>query len=108
MITVLVKELENKYIQETQSLKEENTILKFLLKEYVKKTIDYKQLLEESLELLDRYQEKVENLSLRTNMWADEVVKQYFIVRDLNEALNLTGREIMLYELNKNNGVEEE
>ncbi|HDK7138901.1 TPA: hypothetical protein PTV74_001411 [Clostridium botulinum] len=104
MITVLVKELENKYVQETQSLKEENTILKFLLKECVKKSMDYKDLLQESLELLDKYQEEIEILNLRTNMWADEVAKQYFITKDLDKALRAVGKEIMLYELNKNKG----
>ncbi|NFF66799.1 hypothetical protein FDF69_07795 [Clostridium sporogenes] len=102
MLTVLVKEIENKGTKETQTLKEENTILKFILKEYVKKSMDYKDLLLESLELLDKYQEEVENLELRTDMWVDEVVKQYFITKSLDQALELTGREIMLYELNKN------
>ncbi|WP_265450525.1 hypothetical protein, partial [Clostridium sp. cpc1] len=69
---------------------------------YVKKSMDYKDLLLESLELLDKYQEEVENLELRTDMWVDEVVKQYFITKSLDQALELTGREIMLYELNKN------
>ncbi|HBJ2602315.1 TPA: hypothetical protein LA751_001595 [Clostridium botulinum] len=104
MITVLVKEIE----KETQTLKEENTILKFLLKECVKKSMDYKDLLLESLELLDKYQEEVENLKLRANLWADEVAKQYFITEDLDKALNAVGKEIMLYELNKNNSVGEE
>ncbi|NFQ84151.1 hypothetical protein FDG04_02235 [Clostridium sporogenes] len=110
MITVLVKEIENKGIEDIETLKEENQILKVVLKEYVKKSMDYEDLLLESLDLLDKYQEEVENLKLRTNLWADEVVKQYFIVGDLNEALKLTGREIMLYELSKNrkNCVEEE
>ncbi|APQ71822.1 hypothetical protein RSJ22_12275 [Clostridium botulinum] len=104
MISILVKGLETKAAKEAEELREENAIIKFLLKEYVKKTIDYKQLLEERLELLDRYQEEVENLGLRTDMWIDEVTKQYFIIGDLDKALNLTGREIMLYELNKNKG----
>lgn len=102
MITILIKEIGNKGTKETQTLKEENTILKFILKEYVKKSMDYKDLLLESLELLDKYQEEVENLELRTDMWVDEVVKQYFITKSLDQALELTGREIMLYELNKN------
>ncbi|HID0823853.1 TPA: hypothetical protein ACXDAP_001997 [Clostridium botulinum] len=96
MITVLVKGMENK-----ETLKEENTILKFILKEYVKKSMDYK-------DLLDKYQEEVSNLKIRANLWADEVVRLYKQYGDLDKALNLTGREIMLYELNKNNGVEEE
>ncbi|MCJ8173193.1 hypothetical protein [Clostridium botulinum] len=104
MITILVKELENKYVQETQSLKEENTILKFLLKECIKKSIDYKDLLQESLDLLDKYQEEVSNLKIRANMWSDEVAKQYFITEDLDKALRAVGKEIMLYELNKNKG----
>ncbi|AJD27262.1 hypothetical protein G8E05_06325 [Clostridium botulinum] len=103
MITVLVKGMENK-----ETLKEENTILKFILKEYVKKSMDYKDLLVESLDLLDKYQEEVSNLKIRANLWADEVVRLYKQYGDLDKALNLTGREIMLYELNKNNGVEEE
>ncbi|MDS1004965.1 hypothetical protein P9J83_15885 [Clostridium sporogenes] len=104
MITVLIKEIENKDIEEIETLKEENTILKFLLKECVKKNMDYKDLLLESLDLLDKYQEEVSNLKIRANLWADEVAKQYFITGDLHKALNLTGREIMLYELNKDGG----
>ncbi|KEI96406.1 hypothetical protein [Clostridium botulinum] len=103
MITVLVKGMENK-----ETLKEENTILKFLLKECVKKSMDYKDLLLESLELLDRYQEKVEKLTLRTNLWADEAVRIYNEHGDLGEALRILNREIVIYELNKNNGVREE
>ncbi|ACO86858.1 hypothetical protein [Clostridium botulinum] len=104
MITVLVKELENKYVQETQSLKEENIILKFLLKECVKKSMDYKELLQESLDLLDKYQEEVEKLSLRTNLWADEAVRLYNEHGNLDKALRAVGKEIILYELNKNKG----
>ncbi|KIN81886.1 hypothetical protein [Clostridium botulinum] len=100
MITVLVKEIE----KETQTLKEENTILKFLLKECVKKSMDYKELLQESLELLDKYQKEVSNLKIRDNLWSDEVAKQYFITEDLDKALRAVGKEIMLYELNKNKG----
>ncbi|NEZ91833.1 hypothetical protein EXM69_07705 [Clostridium botulinum] len=99
MITVLVKGMENK-----ETLKEENTILKFILKEYVKKSMDYKDLLLESLDLLDKYQEEVSNLKIRANMWADEVAKQYFITENLDKALRAVGKEIMLYELNKNKG----
>lgn len=51
MITVLVKEID----KETQTLKGENTILKFILREYIKKSMDYKELLLESLDLLDKY-----------------------------------------------------
>ncbi|KOR24161.1 hypothetical protein [Clostridium sp. L74] len=104
MITILVKEIGNKGTEETQRLKEENTILKFILKDYVKKSMDYKDLLLESLELLDKYQEEVENLKLRANLWADEAAKQYFITEDLDKALRAVGKEIMLYELNKNKG----
>ncbi|AJE09974.1 hypothetical protein [Clostridium botulinum] len=104
MIAVLVKEIENKGTEETQTLKEENTILKFLLKKYVKKSMDYKDLLLESLELLDKYQEEVSNLKIRANLWADEVAKQYFITEDLDKALRAVGKEIMLYESNKNKG----
>ncbi|MGU9539231.1 hypothetical protein ACQX0N_09655 [Clostridium tepidum] len=108
MITVLVKEIENKGIEDIETLKEENEILKVVLKEYVKKSMDYEELLLESLDLLDRYQEEVEKLSLRANLWADEVAKQYFITEDLDEALRAVSKEIVLYELNKNNDVEEE
>ncbi|APQ75613.1 hypothetical protein [Clostridium botulinum] len=100
MITVLVKEIE----KETKTIKEENTILKFLLKECVKKSMDYKDLLLESLELLDKYQEEVEKLSLRTNLWADEAVRLYNEHENLDKALRAVGKEIMLYELNKNKG----
>ncbi|MGO5074324.1 hypothetical protein ACTQ4K_10330 [Clostridium sporogenes] len=103
MITVLVKGMENK-----ETLKEENTILKFILKEYVKKSMNYKDLLLESLDLLDKYQKEVEKLSLRSNLWADEVVRLYNEYGDLDKALRAVSKEIMLYELNKNNGVEEE
>ncbi|MBY6878499.1 hypothetical protein [Clostridium botulinum] len=103
MITVLVKGMENK-----ETLKEENTILKFILKEYVKKSMDYKDLLLESLDLLDKYQEEVSNLKIRANLWADEVVRIYNEHDDLDKALRILNREIVIYELNKNNGVEEE
>ncbi|WP_409068885.1 hypothetical protein ACFLKC_14220 [Clostridium caseinilyticum] len=104
MITVLVKEIENKGIEDIETLKEENEILKVVLKEYVKKSMDYEDLLLESLDLLDKYQEEVENLKLRANLWADEAAKQYFITEDLDKALRAVGKEIMLYELNKNKG----
>ncbi len=105
MLTVLVKEIENKSMQkDIETVIEENRILKTILKEYVKKSMGYKDLLLESLELLDKYQEEVENLSLRTNLWADEAAKQYFITEDLDKALRAVGKEIMLYELNKNKG----
>ncbi|APQ98139.1 hypothetical protein RSJ3_1951 [Clostridium botulinum] len=77
MIAVLVKEIVNKETEEKQTFKEENTILKFILKEYVKRSMDYKNSLLESLELLDKYQEEVESLKLRANLWADEAVKLY-------------------------------
>lgn len=99
MITVLVKGMENK-----ETLKEENTILKFILKEYVKKSMNYKDLLLESLDLLDKYQKEVEKLSLRSNLWADEVVRLYKEYGDLDKALRAVSKEIMLYELNKNKG----
>ncbi|MBY6950316.1 hypothetical protein [Clostridium botulinum] len=104
MITVLVKEIENKGTEETQTLKEENTILKFLLKECAKKSMDYKDLLLESLELLDKYQDKVEKLSLRTNLWADEAVRLYNEHENLDKVLRILNREIVIYELNKNKG----
>ncbi|MBY6900222.1 hypothetical protein [Clostridium botulinum] len=104
MITILVKEID----KETQTLKGENTILKFVLREYIKKSMDYKELLLESLDLLDKYQKEVEKLSLRSNLWADEVVRLYNEYGDLDKALRAVSKEIMLYELNKNNGVEEE
>ncbi|HDK7162126.1 TPA: hypothetical protein PTV34_003493 [Clostridium botulinum] len=104
MIAVLVKEIVNKETEEKQTLKEENTILKFILKEYVKRSMDYKNLLLESLELLDKYQEEVESLKLRGNLWADEAVKLYNEHGDLDKALRVVAKEIMLYELNKNKG----
>lgn len=108
MISILVKGLETKATKEIEELREENAILKVLFKQGIKNNIEYRELLEESLGLLDRYQEEVEKLSLRANLWVDEVVRLYKQHGDLNKALKLTGREIMLYELNKNNGVEEE
>ncbi|MBO0560262.1 hypothetical protein EXQ37_11045 [Clostridium botulinum] len=96
--------MENKDIEGIETIKEENAILKFLLKECVKKSMDYKELLLESLDLLDKYQEEVSNLKIRANMWTDEVAKQYFITEDLDKALRAVGKEIMLYELNKNKG----
>ncbi|NFD54654.1 hypothetical protein EXN53_02985 [Clostridium botulinum] len=104
MITVLVREIENKGTEEAKTIKEENTILKFLLKECVKKSMDYKDLLLESLDLLDKYQEEVEKLSLRTNLWADEAVRLYNEHENLDKALTAVGKEIILYELNKNKG----
>ncbi|AJD32680.1 hypothetical protein FDE98_16630 [Clostridium sporogenes] len=108
MITVLVKALETKATKEIEELREENAILKVLFKQGIKNNIEYRELLEESLGLLDKYQEEVSNLKIRANLWADEVVRLYKQYGDLNKALQLKGREIMLYELNKNNGVEEE
>ncbi|NFC47386.1 hypothetical protein EXN50_05725 [Clostridium botulinum] len=105
MLTVLVKEIENKSMQEDiETVIEENRILKTILKEYVKKSMGYKDLLLESLELLDKYQEKVEKLSLRTNLWADEAVRLYNEHGNLDKALRAAGKEIILYELNKNKG----
>ncbi|WP_045517759.1 hypothetical protein [Clostridium sporogenes] len=108
MISILVKGLETKATKEIEELREENAILKVLFKQGIKNNIEYRELLEESLGLLDKYQEEVSNLKIRANLWADEVVRLYKQYGDLNKALQLTGREIMLYELNKNNGVEEE
>ncbi|KYN77152.1 hypothetical protein A0J52_09830 [Clostridium sporogenes] len=108
MISILVKGLETKATKEIEELREENAILKVLFKQGIKNNIEYRELLEESLGLLDKYQEEVSNLKIRANLWADEVVRLYKQYGDLNKALKLTGREIMLYKLNKNNGVEEE
>ncbi|EPY2286916.1 hypothetical protein [Clostridium sporogenes] len=108
MISILVKGLETKATKEIEELREENAILKVLFKQGIKNNIEYRELLEESLGLLNKYQEEVSNLKIRANLWADEVVRLYKQYGDLNKALKLTGREIMLYELNKNNGVEEE
>ncbi|EHN16533.1 hypothetical protein [Clostridium sporogenes] len=108
MISILVKGLETKATKEIEELREENAILKVLFKQGIKNNIEYRELLEESLGLLDKYQEEVSNLKIRANLWADEVAKQYFITEDLDKALRAVGKEIMLYELNKNNGVEEE
>lgn len=108
MISILVKGLETKATKEIEELREENAILKVLFKQGIKNNIEYRELLEESLGLLDKYQEEVSNLKIRANLWADEVVRLYKQYGDLNKALKLTGREIMLYELYKNNGVEEE
>ena len=45
--------------------------------------------------------EEVEKLSLRANLWADEVAKNYHEVGDLEKAQRMTGIEIMAYELSK-------
>ncbi|AUM99621.1 hypothetical protein [Clostridium botulinum] len=101
MLTVLVKKIENKDIEGIETIKEENAILKFLLKECVKKSMDYKDLLLESLELLDKYQEEVEKLSLRTNLWADEAINLYNEHGDLGKALRILNREIVIHELTR-------
>ncbi len=62
MSIVLVKEIENKYFEEIESFRKENAVLKILLKEYVKKSIDYEKLLKESINLLDKHQEELEFL----------------------------------------------
>lgn len=103
MSTVLVKEIESKVFEEIESFKEENKVLKILLKEYVKKSIDYEELLKESMNLLDKYQEKLEILGVGKNRWTDEVVNHYFTIKDLQKALDIMRKEIMIYELNKNN-----
>ncbi|GAA0082369.1 hypothetical protein LAV60_07215 [Clostridium sporogenes] len=103
MSTVLVKEVENKVFEEIESFREENKVLKILLKEYVKKSIDYEKLLKESMNLLDKYQEELEILRVGKNRWTDEVVKHYFRIKDLQKSLDSIGKEIMIYELNKNN-----
>ncbi|EPY2304993.1 hypothetical protein ACXATD_000617 [Clostridium sporogenes] len=103
MSTVLVKEIENKVFEEIESFREENAVLKILLKEYVKKSIDYKELLKESMNLLDKYQEELEILRVGKNRWTDEVVKHYFTIKDLQRSLEIVGKEIMIYGLKKNN-----
>ncbi|HBJ2609531.1 hypothetical protein [Clostridium botulinum] len=103
MSTVLVKEIENKVFEEIESFREENAVLKILLKEYVKKSIDYEKLLKESINLLDKYQEELEFLRVAKNRCTDEVVKHYFTIKDLQKTLDIVGKEIMIYELNKNN-----
>ncbi|APH17326.1 hypothetical protein [Clostridium sporogenes] len=103
MSTVLVKEIENKVFEEIEAFREENAVLKISLKEYVKKSIDYEELLKESINLLDKYQEELEILRVGRNRWTDEVVKHYFRIKDLQKALDIVGKEIMIYELNKNN-----
>ncbi|AVQ38941.1 hypothetical protein C7M56_09685 [Clostridium botulinum] len=103
MSTALVKEIENKVFEEIESFREENAVLKILLKEYVKKSIDYKELLKESMNLLDKYQEELEILRVGKNRWMDEVVKHYFTIKDLQRSLEIVGKEIMIYELKKNN-----
>ncbi|WP_061321066.1 hypothetical protein [Clostridium botulinum] len=101
MSTVLVKEIENKVFEEIEAFREENAVLKILLKEYVKKSIDYEKLLKESINLLDKYQEELENLRVGRNKWTDEVVKHYLRIKDLQKALDIVRKEIIIYELNK-------
>ncbi|NFJ60782.1 hypothetical protein FC886_05700 [Clostridium botulinum] len=103
MSIVLVKEIENKVFEEIESFRKENAVLKILLKEYVKKSIDYEKSLKESINLLDKCQEELEFLRVGKNRWTDEVVKHYFTIKDLQKALDIVGKEIMIYELNKNN-----
>ncbi|EKO1912210.1 hypothetical protein PZQ55_001248 [Clostridium botulinum] len=107
MITVLVKALETKADKEVEELREENAILKVLFKQGIKNNIEYRELLEESLGLLDKYQEKVEILSLRTNMWVDEVIRLYKEHEDLDKALRIVNKEIVIYELTKSKGEQE-
>ncbi len=104
MISILVKGLETKATKEIEELREENAILKVLFKQGIRNNIEYRELLEESLGLLDKYQEEVSNLKIRANLWADEVVRLYNNYGDLDKALRAVGKEIMLYELNKNKG----
>ncbi|NEZ46132.1 hypothetical protein FDF74_02765 [Clostridium niameyense] len=91
-------------VNQILGLKEENEVLKFVLREYVSKSITYKDLLQKALELLERYQEKVEGLERRIDMWADETVRIYREKGDLDKALKAVGKEIRIYELNKNKG----
>lgn len=102
MITVLVKDIE-----EIQMLKERNIALETVLNEYVKKNLEYRELLEESLGLLDKYQEEVSNLKIRANLWADEVVRLYKEHEDLDKALRIVNKEIVIYELTKSKGEQE-
>ncbi|MBY6871638.1 hypothetical protein HYH37_00220 [Clostridium botulinum] len=104
MISILVKGLETKATKEIEELREENAILKVLFKQGIRNNIEYRELLEESLGLLDKYQEEVESLKLRANLWADEAVRLYNHHGDLDKTLREVGKEIMLYELNKNKG----
>ncbi|AUM96812.1 TPA: hypothetical protein LA742_001720 [Clostridium botulinum] len=103
MSTVLVKEIENKVFEEIESFREENAVLKILLKEYVKKSIDYKELLKESMNLLDKYQEELKILDVGKNRCTNEVTKHYFKIKDMQKVLDIVGKEIMIYKLNKNN-----
>lgn len=103
MSTVLVKEIENKVFEEIESFREENAVLKILLKEYVKKSIDYEELLKESMNLLDKYQEELEILRVGKNRLTDEVFKHYFTIKDMQKVLDIVGKEIMIYGLKKNN-----
>ncbi|AVQ45694.1 hypothetical protein [Clostridium botulinum] len=101
MSTVLVKEIENKVFEEIEEFREENAVLKILLKGYVKKSIYYEKLLNESINLLDKYQEELENLRVGRNRSTDEVVKRYFRIKDFQKALDSVRKQIMIYELNK-------
>ncbi len=87
--------------KEAEFLTEENGILKEVLRQRIEKGIEYKHLLEESLGLLDRYQQEVTNLKFRTNMWADEVVRNYEEIGDLEVAMKVTGHEVKAYELKR-------
>lgn len=55
------------------------------------------------MNLLDKYQEKLEILGVGKNRCTDEVINHYFTIKDLEKALDVVGKEMMIYELNKNN-----
>ncbi len=55
------------------------------------------------MNLLDKYREELEILRVGKNRWTDEVVKHYLTIKDLQKSLDIVGKEIMIYELRKNN-----
>lgn len=55
------------------------------------------------MNLLDKYQEELKILRVGKNRWTHEVVKHYFTIKDLQRYLEIVGKEIMIYELKKNN-----
>ncbi|GAA0735575.1 hypothetical protein [Clostridium oceanicum] len=102
MITILVKEPETNIKEDRLgNIILENSILKAAFIESVRKQEQYKDLLKEGLELLDKQKEEIERVSYRINMWSDEAVRLYNEQGNLDKVLKILNREILMYELTK-------